>query len=65
MPFPIKKREIITQQKCRGAGDLVAMVAEPIKNAINAIAPEIIQRMLNNCGCNKRREALNRMLPFK
>ncbi len=40
-----------------GLGDLVAVVAEPIKRML----PESWTR---NCGCAERRERLNRAVPF-
>ena len=46
----------------RGAGDLVEAVtrATGIKAAVDA-ASKVTGR---DCGCRKRREALNRLLPF-
>lgn len=44
----------------RGAGDAVALVAEPVKRAIRRAIPSW------NCGgCDKRRESLNRAVAFK
>jgi len=43
----------------RGAGDAVALVAEPVKRAIRRLAPAW------DCGsCDKRRDALNRAVAF-
>ena len=43
----------------RGAGDLVALGAEPVKHVIQRIRPGW------NCGgCDKRRERLNRAVSF-
>lgn len=63
MTFKIKRRAIIPQH-LQGAGDVVAMVAEPIKRTLMQHSPEIVQKMLANCNCNKRREALNKLLHF-
>ncbi len=44
-----------------GAGDMVAIVAQPIAKMIDAMASTNIQ----GCsGCEKRREALNKMFPI-
>ena len=44
----------------RGAGDLVALAAEPVKHVIRRVAPDW------DCGgCEKRRETLNRIVQFK
>jgi len=44
----------------RGAGDLVALAAEPVKHVIRRLAPDW------DCGgCDKRRETLNRIVQFK
>jgi len=45
----------------RGAGDVVARVAEPIASLID----RAIKTNLSNCaGCKKRQEALNKLIPF-
>ena len=41
----------------RGLGDLVAKVADPIARAIGLDK--------SKCGCAKRQEALNRLVPFE
>jgi hypothetical protein len=63
MQFKIQKREIIPS-KCQGLGDLVAMVAEPVKRTIINHAPKVVAEMLRNCNCNKRKEVLNKLIPF-
>lgn len=46
----------------RGAGDLVAMIANPIARAIDAVAGTNVA----GCGgCRQRQEKLNEKLPFK
>jgi len=45
----------------RGLGDAVALVAEPIARA----SDKMLGTQLVGCGgCKKRREALNRAVPF-
>lgn len=51
-------------KNCDGMGDVVAMVAEPIKRKLQHLLPENIATMLNNCGCQKRREMMNKLIPF-
>jgi hypothetical protein len=64
MRFPIARKGIIPKQ-VQGAGDLVAKVAEPIKRTISKVLPYgPIRDIINNCGCDRRREALNQILPF-
>jgi hypothetical protein len=47
--------------KLRGLGDAVAVVAQPIARAIDAVAGTNIQ----GCGgCKKRQEFLNAAVPF-
>lgn len=51
------------KEKLRGMGDAAALVFEPIKKGLSKIHPAI-ERKLKNCGCNKRREAWNKAMPF-
>jgi hypothetical protein len=64
MRFPIKRRAIISQD-IRGIGDIVAMAAEPIKRAIINHAPAKIANVMRNCNCGKRRDILNKVIPFE
>jgi len=48
----------------RGLGDLVALVAEPVKRAGVRYGPGPVRRWLENCRCAERREAWNRAVPF-
>ena len=58
-PKPITKP---TSQSIRGIGDVVHKVAQPIAKVIDKTLGTKIQK----CGgCAKRREALNKALPFK
>lgn len=58
MNSPLKWRR---PRKLRGAGDLVALVAQPIAKAIDAVA----KTNVSGCNaCQKRREAMNNALPF-
>lgn len=45
----------------RGAGDVVAAVAQPIARVIDRVAGT---RVAECGGCKKRHEALNRAIPF-
>lgn len=45
----------------RGAGDLVAAVAEPIKRTVRRIKPDFFEE----CDCEQMRDFLNRFIPFK
>jgi len=63
MNFPIKKRQIIHKQ-ITGAGDVVAMVADPVKKVIMKFGPQALKRMLANCNCEKRKAELNRLIPL-
>ena len=62
-----EQMEILRQKyrhhgKVKGLGDAVAIIAQPIARAIDAVAGTHIQ----TCGgCAKRRSALNRILPFR
>lgn len=49
------------ERKIRGLGDAVAVVAQPVAAAIDAVAGTSIK----TCGgCAKRRAALNKAVPF-
>ena len=49
------------RQKMRGAGDAVAVVAQPIAGLID----KMFKTKVKSCGgCAKRREMLNQLLPF-
>lgn len=51
----------VSAKKYRGLGDVVEAVAKPIARGIDRIAGTDIQ----NChGCAKRRDELNRIMPF-
>jgi len=45
----------------RGLGDEVARVAQPIKRAIQKVAPKAFK----GCGCQERQNKLNEMFPKK
>ena len=44
----------------RGAGDLVEMVAD--KTGIKSLVEKVTGK---DCGCNKRRDILNKLVPFR
>lgn len=47
--------------KLRGLGDVVHLVAQPIARAIDHVAGTHLQDCV---GCEKRREKLNKAIPF-
>ncbi len=48
-------------KRLRGAGDVVAIFAQPIAKAIDGV----FKTRVSTCGgCAKRREALNKIIPF-
>jgi hypothetical protein len=56
---PIKR---ISSKKYRGAGDIVAQIAEPIAHA----SDRILKTKIRGCGsCQRRRAKLNKWLPFE
>lgn len=63
MKFKIQKRELIPKQ-ITGLGDVVAMVAEPVKRKLIGILPNNLANQLRNCNCNKRRQTLNDLVAF-
>lgn len=52
-------------EKLRGLGDIVAIVAQPVKDVLIKLGPASIKTKLNNCGCEKRRIWMNDHFPFK
>lgn len=48
----------------KGAGDAVALVAEPIKKALVNALPSDLGKVIANCNCEKRKEFLNKLIPF-
>jgi hypothetical protein len=48
----------------RGLGDVVAVVADPVKQIIMKHGPGWARKRLANCKCAERRAALNRMFPI-
>ena len=47
----------------RGLGDLVEKVT--VNTGIKRIVDKIAKATGKDCGCNKRKDALNRLVPFK
>jgi len=50
--------------KLRGLGDLVAVVANPLKQAIMRHGPRMMRDWLQHCRCSERQEAWNKAVPF-
>lgn len=58
----IKPGDLVGKQELTGAGDLVALVAQPVAKAVDAV----LGTKLSTCTpCKKRQDALNRVLPLK
>jgi hypothetical protein len=47
----------------RGLGDLVERVAE--KTGVKAVVEKVAKATNKDCGCNKRKAMLNRLMPFR
>ena len=61
VPDDVAQRILDDCRRIHGAGDIVAIVAQPIARAIDAIAGTNIA----NCGgCAKRRQAMNEAMPL-
>ena len=61
MNHPDPSRHIAPDKRIRGAGDLVAKVAQPIAKVID----KIFKTNVRNCGgCKKRQDKLNELLPI-
>ena len=64
MKLPIKRFEMLPKN-VNGAGDLVKLIADPIKKVATSVMPEHIRKMIEkNCGCQKRQEWLNKHIQF-
>lgn len=52
--------------RIRGAGDLVALVANPIKQVIlnHTFSGSYFHQKLENCNCPERQKWLNEHIPF-
>jgi hypothetical protein len=50
-------------QPMRGLGDLVEKVT--VNTGIKRIVDKIAKATGKDCGCNKRKDILNRLVPFK
>ena len=53
-------KQVPRVQPMRGAGDLVERVAE--KTGIKSLVEKVAGK---DCGCNKRRDILNKLVPFR
>ena len=51
------------KEKSRGFGDTVAKVTK--LTGIKSVVDTVSKKMGKDCGCNKRRDTLNRILPYK
>lgn len=62
MILSIKRNGI--RQPMAGAGDLVEVIAKPIAKALRLPCLDAQHQLRPSSPCAKRREALNRLLPF-
>jgi len=53
----------MTSNKWRGLGDVVETAAKA--TGVKAVVEKVAKATGRDCGCNKRREALNKLVPFK
>jgi hypothetical protein len=51
------------KDKSRGFGDTVAKVTK--LTGIKSVVDTVSKKMGKDCGCNKRRDTLNRIIPYK
>ena len=51
------------KDKSRGFGDTVAKVTK--LTGIKSVVDTVSKKMGKDCGCNKRRDTLNRIMPYK
>lgn len=51
------------KEKSRGFGDTVAKVTQ--LTGIKSVVDTVNKKMGKDCGCNKRRDTLNRIIPYK
>lgn len=66
MPLNQKSTAIKKEKKqLTGLGDVVATVAEPIKNMLLKLPSQQLQQYLSMCNCQKRKEWLNEHFPIK
>ena len=51
------------KEKSRGFSDTVAKVTK--LTGIKSVVDTVSKKMGKDCGCNKRRDTLNRIIPYK
>jgi len=51
------------KDKSRGFGDTVAKVTK--LTGIKSVVDKVSKKMGKDCGCGKRRDTLNRIIPYK
>jgi len=49
-------------EQIKGMGDLVERIAE--KTGIKAVVDKVAEKTGKDCGCGKRRDKLNKAMPF-
>ena len=50
-------------QKSKGFGDTVAKVTK--LTGVKAVVDKVAEKTGKDCGCNKRRDTLNRLIPYR
>ena len=50
-------------EKSRGFGDTVAKVTQ--LTGIKSVVKTVAKKVGKDCGCDKRRDSLNRMIPYR
>jgi len=51
------------KEKSRGFGDTVAKVTR--LTGIKSVVDKVAERTGSDCGCDKRRDTLNRLIPYR
>lgn len=51
------------KEKSKGFGDTVAKVTK--LTGIQSVVKTVSKKMGKDCGCDKRRDTLNRMIPYR
>lgn len=65
MKFPIRNNvDLPNPKSMKGLGDLISKIAEPVKQVMLKHGPDQFVEYLKNCNCDKRKEFLNKLVPF-
>lgn len=58
---PPRTRESVLAERSRGVGDTIAKYMPPVIKKVAELYTEVTG---NDCGCQKRQDALNEMFPY-